>query len=149
MKTGRDLEAVPKRLKYSNSDSNAGKEGVQLQLHGGRNPLTSRKGTNQKAIIDLLCTPDKSGWEPEPEPKKRSVSKRDDKEKEDGDGDKDDNEDGHENDNHALQFKSYNIEDGTETLRLEWFTKYACEDASSKPPASGASWGFFTWFIIL
>src|ERR1700712_2448158 len=119
MKTGRDLEAVPKRLKYSSSEANGGKEGVQLQLHGGRNPLDSRKGTNQKAIIDLLCDPDKTGWEPESEPQKRLVTKRDDKDtdkdKEGGDDDKGDNE----NENHSLTYKSYEMEDGIEVLRLE------------------------------
>lgn len=33
------------------------------------------------------------------------------------------------------------------TLRLEWRTKYACEDAPA--PDGGSHWGFFTWFIIM
>jgi hypothetical protein len=34
-----------------------------------------------------------------------------------------------------------------QTLRLEWRTQYACEDA---PPADGGShWGFFGWFFIM
>ena len=140
MKTGRDLDARPMRLKNSNTGPDSALEGVQLQFNGGRDPMT-RKGKNQKAIIDLICSRDKTGWEPEPEPQKRSVTKLADKTEESGDDNKDVDR--------ALNFVSYEDENNSQVLRLKWFTKYACEDATSIPPATGASWGFFTWFIIL
>jgi hypothetical protein len=34
-----------------------------------------------------------------------------------------------------------------QTLRLEWRTKYACEDAPSVD--GGSHWGFFGWFFIV
>jgi hypothetical protein len=143
MTTGRDLDARPKRLKNPSADTDSALEGIQLQLSGGRDPMT-RKGKNQKAIIDLICTRDKTGWEPEPEPQKKSVTKRDDKTEDGGD----DNNDA-DDEKRALKFVSYDDEDNSRVLRLKWLTKYACEDATSNPPATRASWGFFTWFIIL
>ncbi|EPS41263.1 hypothetical protein H072_4795 [Dactylellina haptotyla CBS 200.50] len=47
----------------------------------------------------------------------------------------------------ALKFVSY--EDDA-TLTLEWKTKFACEKADAELPGeSNASWGIFTWFILI
>jgi hypothetical protein len=57
-----------------------------------------------------------------------------------------------EESDHSLRFCGYQSEeDGkdkkVQTLRLEWRTQLACEDA---PTADGGShWGFFGWFFIM
>jgi len=147
LKTGRHLEVIPTRLKNSRSHSDADREGLSLELTGGKD-----NGKNQKAIIELLCAPEKTGWEPEPEPHTRSgIRKRDDSNgnKEDDDKENDDDDDA----NRAIKFISYKDEstknENWDVLRLQWLTKYACEDAVSKPSDGSASWGFFTWFIVL
>jgi hypothetical protein len=138
LKTGRHLEVKPTRLKNSLSHSDSEREGLSLELTGGKD-----NGKNQKAIIELLCAPEKTGWEPQPEPHTKSemVRKRDDDDKNDDDADS------------AIKFISYKEEstknENWDVLRLQWSTKYACEDAVSKPSDGSASWGFFTWFIVL
>jgi hypothetical protein len=63
----------------------------------------------------------------------------------------DDKKDG---DKKSLRFLSYKVEDGKKdkkdtikTLRLEWRTKHACEDAPDDTASS--HWGFFTWTFIM
>jgi hypothetical protein len=56
-----------------------------------------------------------------------------------------------EDNDKSLRFCGYDIEDGPKdkkirTLRLEWRTKYACENVNDD---GGSHWGFFTWFIIM
>jgi hypothetical protein len=88
----------------------------------------------------------------------------DDKKKDDDKKDGDDKKEGKlrrrdesskgkcEDNDHSLRFCGYEIEtekkdEKVQTLRLEWRTKYACEDA---PAADGGShWGFFGWFFIM
>jgi hypothetical protein len=120
-------------------------------MSGGRDKL-ERKGKKQKAIIELLCDPDRTGWEGQakPEEKESKLTKRDDHDA--GDGDDDGHRDGSDADK-SLHFISYKDEKvrGEEwgVLRLEWQTKYACEGASSDPSNRNSHWGFFTWFIIM
>jgi hypothetical protein len=52
----------------------------------------------------------------------------------------------------SLRFCGYQQEEEdknkkVQTLRLEWRTKYACEDAPSVD--GGSHWGFFGWFFIV
>lgn len=57
-----------------------------------------------------------------------------------------------EDSDNSLRFCGYTSENEgknkVQTLRLEWRTKYACEDA---PPSKdgGSHWGFFGWFFIM
>lgn len=116
-------------------------------MHGGRYPWDNAKdGTDQRAIIEFVCKPDRTGLEGDEE---------DDGEKEDprdGDGDKlRKREDGCEDSNASLRFCGYKLDElpkgkKVKTLRLEWQTKEACEDAEHD---EGSHWGFFTWFIIM
>jgi autophagy-related protein 27 len=144
MHTGTPLEVKPRRLKSTSSD----REGLVLEMLGGKDPLEPTKGVQQikqKAIIELLCDRQMSGWEPKPEPSSKLVE-RDDEAK----GDEPE-----ENVGSALNFVSYNEEpvsgENWKVLKLQWKTKYACEDASSLPPTNGGGshWGFFTWLIIM
>lgn len=143
MKTGSTFEVKPTRLKNLGD-----KEGVVLEMSGGSSPLQKKPGQQQikqKAIISMICDREKTGWEPKPDPSASKSKKRDD-----------DPEDApEENVGSSLQFKSYEQEtmrgDIFGVLKLEWETKYACEDASSVPPAGNGTsgYGFFTWLIIV
>ena len=97
----------------------------------------------QKAVIHLQCDHDRTG---------NDDKKKDDKEKRDAEEDDDDDD---RDDGRDLQFVSYgdvDTKDGmTKVLRLNWKSKYACEDykdGNDKVDVS-ASWGFFTWFILV
>jgi len=49
-----------------------------------------------------------------------------------------------------MSFKDEEIKgDNFGVLRLEWRTKFACEDAVNAPRDSSAGWGFFTWMVIV
>ena len=145
---GRALDPKFTRLKDSASNSDD-KEGVLVELHGGKYPNT-KSGTPQKAIIEFLCDHDVTGNEgfkdqsDLADPKYYgAMETRDDDENEEPDLpdlDKGKN----------LQFVSYKEEKDVEVLRMRWKTKFACEGAADKAPSDvSAGWGFFTWFIII
>ncbi|KAF2665405.1 hypothetical protein BT63DRAFT_65119 [Microthyrium microscopicum] len=137
MNTGVHLEVKPTRLKTAGSHADAQREGLRLEMTGGRDPLSSPKGIQQKAVIELVCNKKMTGWEPKEQPKVKSESlaKRDDEIAE------------------ALKVVSYGEEDVRGEiwgiLRLDWQSQYACEDAADIPQDPSTSWGFFTWFIII
>jgi len=146
MSSGRHLPVKPTRLKSSDSHADSVREGVKLELSGGTDPHDKTSGTPQKAIVDLICNKTMTGWEPAKDPKGQSerLEKRgdDDKEKKGDDELK------------ALKVLSYKDEDVRGdiygVLRMEWHSKYACEDAASMPAGDESQgWGFFTWFIIM
>ena len=66
------------RLKTSDSKSDSDKEGLRLALKGGKHPLNgpAQEKKEQKAIIEFLCDPDKTGtegeWESEDKYEKRA-----------------------------------------------------------------------------
>jgi len=165
---GRGLDPVYSRLRGSASHSDAERDGIRIELHGGKYPDT-RKGTYQKAIIEFECDPERTGLEGlKDEKEERKLVRREEK-KDDEDGDDDDDE---EDGKSSLKFISYRSEgegkDEMEVLRLYWRTKYACEAApgdkdsdKNKDGKSGdgekeghdkarkAGWGWFTWLIIM
>ena len=51
----------------------------------------------------------------------------------------------------SLQFKSFGPSDNNSyVLKLDWLTRYACDDyLSGKKGDSSGAWGFFTWFIVM
>src|SRR5690606_178617 len=116
----------------SKSKEDPGTEGLQVVLHGGE-----YNKVKQAVTIDFICDKDRTGLEGED-----GKAKRDDK--------KDDKK---EPSKASLQFNSY--EEGTEVsmLKLTWLTKAACESKDAPGGGDGshdsASWGFFTWFIIM
>jgi len=158
---GREIDAKFELLRKSESNSDASREGVRAVLNGGRFPFDDKKsGIDQRAIIEFVCDKKRTGLEGD---EKDNGDKEDDKDgdDEDKDGDKKEEklrrrEEGSkgkcEDSDASLRFCGYQQEDGAkdkkiQTLRLEWRTEYACEDA---PPADGGShWGFFGWFFII
>ncbi|KAF2124664.1 autophagy protein-like protein Atg27 [Dothidotthia symphoricarpi CBS 119687] len=163
--TGRELEAKFERLRSSKSNSDAGREGVRVELHGGRLPFDDKKnGLDQRAIVEFVCDKERTGLEGDEKDdgEHESDPKDDDKGGDDkkGDGKKEEKlrrrEDGGkgkcEDNDHSLRFCGYEEESiakdkNVKTLRLEWRTQYACEDAPAED--AGSHWGFFGWFFII
>ena len=146
------------RLRGSDSSADANKEGIRLQLNGGEYPFRKKDGKSQKAFIEFLCDPERTGNEghkDEDKNEKKSINgNTSDKKVETREEGKDDeNEpDVDPNTGKSLKFISYGEEDDGKTgvLRLKWYTKYACEGvADSQPSGKSKHWGFFTWFIIM
>lgn len=157
---GRNIDAKFEALRKSKSNADAGREGVRATLNGGRSPFDNKKdGVDQRAIIEFVCDKEKSGLEGD---------EKDDSPREEGDksdeGDEKKEEKNKlrrregggkgkcEESDSSLRFCGYELETEekdkqVKTLRLEWRTKYACEDAP--PVDSGSSWGFFGWFFII
>jgi hypothetical protein len=169
---GSKFEYKATRLKSSESNSDSEKEGLRLVLMGGKHPLSgpSKERRPQQAIIEFLCDPEKEGtegeWDSEDEYDGPKLRTRDD-EKKDDDKDGEDGEDGESSIEHqlkkedaALVWGSYKAEKDDDVLRMTWYTKHACEkrDGNDKDKDGGkdedegnqsASWGLFTWFVII
>ena len=142
LSAGGYLDPKQLRLKGSESTSDREKEGVRITLNGG-----SHEKQKQKAIVEFLCLRDR----------KRDEIRRDSQDEEDGgtgenkehDHSGEEQDDGHGG---TLKFVSWETEESdTKVLRLEWDTKYACEDSdgSDEESSSSGHWGFFTWLIIM
>lgn len=151
--SGRSLDPQTTRLKAADSEA----EGVRMELHGGRYPFDGKKGRMQKAVIEFICDHDRTGLEGL-EDEKRSDS--DDKSEEDEESsqrkrtaeeESGDADEGVTPVTASLVFKSYGAFDDIDVLRLDWYTKYACEDVSERDGSgsSGDHWGFFTWFLLM
>lgn len=116
-------------------------EGVRVKLAGGefRGDDDEGKKKNAAAVIDFTCDPDRSGLEglvtEEDSADADEEKRRRDEKSRDG----------------SLQFKSFELsEDDTYVLKLDWRTRYACDDYQrGKQPNNSNSWGFFTWMIIM
>ena len=154
--TNRAIDARFELLRKTGSNADADREGFRAELHGGRFPFSDKKnGLDQQAIIEFVCDPERTGLE---------GNEKDDGEKEDGGNDEKEEAENSsklsrrdakcEDTDASLRFCGYQVEDAPEgkdkkvrTLRLEWRTKYACENAPDDTTSS--HWGFFTWFIIM
>ncbi|TVY71387.1 Autophagy-related protein [Lachnellula suecica] len=158
---GYNMDAKWERLKASKSHADEGKEGLRLELNGGVRVVGEKK-RKQKAIIEFLCDPEKTGLENlyDPEDKyddsdDNKVEKReeetDDGDK--GDGEKEDANKGYDPEASSLRYIGYGEDGGDasiDVLRLEWTTRHACEGEKQKEDAEKkAGWGFFTWFILI
>jgi hypothetical protein len=145
LKTGQHLESEVKRLKDSESNADSNKEGLRLELSGGREQLEKKGSKKQKAIIEFLCDPSTDGKDTEV----------DDRPEAPGGDDEDEGKERRKREEKAksLTFVSYKDEKVKDedwgVLRLEWKTKYACENAVDAPKENSGSWGFFTWLIIM
>ena len=111
---GRSIDAKYELLHNSNSNSDVGREGVRVELHGGRFPYDDTKaGIDQRAIIEFVCDKDRTGLEGDAggdggkakDPSDEDGDKDDDK---DGDSDdsKDGEDDGNDNDDEKRKLKS-------------------------------------------
>jgi len=105
----------------------------------------------QKAVIQLQCDKDRTGNE-----QRRRKTKRDDEDDKKGDDNNDDDKKGDDKEEEpstsSLEFVSYGQVEGKEkleVLRLNWRTKYACEDYADSDEAKKSGWGFFTWFVLI
>ena len=142
----------------SPSSADADKEGVRLEMNGGKYPFRKKNGKSQKAFIEFFCDPERTGNEGYADGDKDDndaitedklnsaivVRERDSDDEEEPEKDP--------NEGKSLKFISYERDDDgkTEILRLKWYTKYACEGmANSQPVRRNGRWGFFTWFIIM
>ncbi|OJJ45570.1 hypothetical protein ASPZODRAFT_69305 [Penicilliopsis zonata CBS 506.65] len=127
------------RLKKLDPDE----EGLMVKLAGGEYSEThdpnDKKKKDVSAVIQFKCDPDRTGLE-------RLTDAREEEKR--GDPAAGDNNEG----DRSLQFKSFGAsDDGSYVLRLDWRTRYACDDylKQKKEVDSSSSWGFFTWFIII
>lgn len=151
---GRGMEPKLTRLKGSSQNSD-NKEGVVVELHGGKYP-NKKSGQAQKAIIEFLCDKDVSGLEGFGKDAKMADAAQYGamERRADDDDDEDDTPDLPNLDKgKSLKFISYKSEDDVQVLRLRWRTKYACEGKRDEPDEEdgkkSGGWGFFTWFIIV
>jgi autophagy-related protein 27 len=150
------MDAKWERLKASKSHADEGKEGLRMELNGGFRKDQEGNKRKQKAIIEFICDPNKTGlenlWDPEDkydDDDEEEAKKRDDKEEDE----KKNTNKNYDPEASSLKYISYK-EDATDSnidvLRLEWLTKHACEDEKEKEDAEKSShWGFFTWFILM
>ena len=153
---GRFLEPYWTRLKNSASNSDANKEGLRVELHGGRYPFEKSSGRQQKAIIEFECDRNRTGLEGAEGDSRDKIDDQQDAESLVSRADGDDDNSTPAN-NTSLEFVSYKSEgEGDkefDVLRLHWKTKFACEGMTEHKPSSGNKsskhWGFFTWFLIM
>ncbi|KAJ5378619.1 Autophagy-related protein 27 [Penicillium cosmopolitanum] len=126
-------------------------EGLRLKISGGswKGEHNDQKAKDAAAVIDFQCDPDRSGLEglstKEAQPEDEESEKR--RRAEDGEGEGD----GKKTSDQSLQYKSFAPnEDGLYVLKLEWRTRYACDEYQrGKEASSNNHWGFFTWMIII
>jgi hypothetical protein len=137
--SGGNLDPFWTRLKSSDSKA----DGLSLELNGGK---YNKKP--QRAVIQFICDPDRTGEEQGRQI--RAAKDEDDKDDKDKDGDDDDDEEKPQTS--SLTFVSYGPsgdKEDREVLRLDWRTKYACENYAGGDGAKKTGWGFFTWFILM
>ena len=130
---GGDIDPKYTRLKTSSSSADSQHEGLRMELHGGR-----YESQEQKAIIEFLCIKNGEGKteKREPDEGKDKDYPMEQREVDDGKGGR-------------LKFMDWDPNrEGVAKYRLEWNTKYACEDAQSETGKSGG-WGFFSWFFFM
>ncbi|KUL81398.1 hypothetical protein ZTR_10985, partial [Talaromyces verruculosus] len=136
-------------------------EGVRVKISGGTIPEPElKKKYPASAIIDFQCDPNRTGLEGlknDDDLDQATDSKL--RRREDSDEGKDGDKEGEDKPapkTSSLTFQSFSLVDDKEgfVLRLDWKTKYACEDYKRENPGSGGGnggghWGFFTWLIII
>ena len=120
-------------MKSSPSNADKSKEGIRLEMSGGKDS----DGQKQKAIVEFLCDASTT------DDKKRDLqvedNKRDDGNEEDGSKEGAEVDDEHGG---KLRLVSWDVEESTKVLRLDWTTKYGCEDAKDgRTGSSGGHWG--------
>ncbi|KAJ5551937.1 Autophagy-related protein 27 [Penicillium sp. DV-2018c] len=132
-----------RRLKDIDSET----EGLRIKLEGGsyKGDANDQKAKKAGAIIDFKCDHERSGLEglhdlaDDAQPKERRADGADDGAAPAGNSS-------------SLQFKSFGpTDDDKYILRLDWRTKYACDEYEKEKgdKSSSNSWGFFTWLIII
>lgn len=159
---GREIDAKFELLRNSKSNSDASREGLRAELHGGRHPFEDKKeGIDQRAIIEFVCDTERTGLEgDEKDDGEHEEDPKDDDKKDDGKKEqklrrREDDNGKCQDSKSSLRFCGYAKETPkkdsvVQTLRLEWRTKYACENVRDVPSDDKSShWGFFGWFFIM
>jgi hypothetical protein len=141
---GRSVDEKFTRLKTSNLPGDAKKEGIRMVLGGG---LYAKK--EQRAVVEFLCDPKRTGLEGMKPDKEESDGKE--KREERKEPENKEPEERKPEEEQSLKFIGYDTSDPEgNVLKLEWRTKYACENLEgSGGEDQGSHWGFFTWFIIM
>ena len=126
-------------------DIDENREGLRIRLSGGEYKSSPQDTKSQPAAasIDFQCDPDRSGLEglntaeDEPADGEGSMRRREGDETPDR--------------TRSLQYNSFGLEDDGKTyvLKLDWRTRYACDNYQSEKGSSSSHWGFFTWLIIM
>lgn len=152
--SGRPLDPQWTRLPSSGSHADTDKEGLRVELNGGKFPFDKKSGAQQKALVEFICDRERTGLEGDEEDAEEATVKRNAARRADQGGEEDGDNDGEEEDKRSLKFISYKPEGEKNigVLRLEWRTKYACEGqkrSDDEPAKAKGHWGFFTWFIIV
>jgi len=150
------MDAKWERLKASKSNSDQGKEGLRMELNGGYRKQENSK-RYQKAIIEFICDKDKTGleglWDPEDKYEDDGEDEKRKREEAEDDDEKKQTNRGYDPEKSSLKYVSYKQDaedEKRDILRLEWYTKHACEDQKDEDDAEKkSSWGFFTWFILM
>jgi len=141
---GGSLDPLWTRLKGSPSSADRHKEGLRLEMHGGKDD----DGNKQKAIVEFLC-PSKHIERMYPS----HVATADEEDGGEGKGREGANKSGEETDDDdggTIKLLSWENEGDTKVLRLKWDTQHACENAEGGGSSSSSGhWGFFTWFILM
>lgn len=115
-----------------------------MRLGGGQYLDDEKTKKDAGAVIEFQCDPTRSGLEGL-STNEDSVEEEKLRAKEDGDGG-----DQSGDRSRSLRFKSFGPADDSYVLKLDWKTRYACDDyLSSKKGGSSSHWGFFTWFIVM
>ena len=104
-----------------------------MEMHGGK--YDKKK---QKAVIEFLCSKNGDGAT-----EKNDEDEGDDDEKKTSKEIVDDGEGG------RIKLLSYEDVEGEGVLRLQWNTKYACENVEGEAPDKAGGWGFFSWFFFM
>lgn len=147
-KGGGDLDGKWERLATDGSNTDSEKEGLRLTMNGGWMTVDKKKRP-QKAIVEFICDKTLDGTENLYDPEDKYEEKRKRAEGDEKKGDEPEKDVGGEP---SLKFLRYDTTgDAEDILRLEWRSKYACEDAinTPDPEEKKPGWGFFTWFIIM
>lgn len=128
----------PKITRLSTIDAEL--QGVRVEMGGGeyRGEHNDGKAKEASAVIDFQCDPDRSGLEGLRTTEEDSEdAKRRRREEESSRGS-------------SLQFKSFDhTEEDKYVLRLDWQTRYACDEYQRGKLNNSSRWGFFTWLIIM
>ncbi|CZS95520.1 related to autophagy protein Atg27 [Rhynchosporium agropyri] len=147
-KGGGNMDAKWALLATDGSNTDSKKEGLRLTMNGGFK-MVDKKKRPQKTIVEFICDKNLEGTENLPIPEDKYVEKlkrAEGDDKKEGEPEKDVSKEP------SLKFIRVDHGDSDDTLRMEWRTKHACEDAINNPdpPAEKKpGWGFFTWFIII
>ncbi|KAI9892716.1 MAG: hypothetical protein M1814_001136 [Vezdaea aestivalis] len=144
---GLDMDAKWTLLSDSSSSADSVKEGLRLEMGGGRDPFV-KTGRKQMAVIEFLCDEEKTGLEDYPDASKKSSRRS--ATAEDDDEDSDITPENGKSEARSLRYLHYDTSGDVDKLRLEWKTKFACESyLADKNAAKTSGWGGFTWFIII